>query len=155
MLSTGINNQGSSTFRAILHDPDIYSSPHVFQPERYLQDPPAPDPRKYIFGFGRRVCPGIHIAYDSTFINCAGLISVFDFGASDELLASVDAVGGRESPDMWKLFNSSKIVWVLAVFYSFTLIHVVPAYSRPKPFKCSIQLRNDAAKRLLETSVTY
>ncbi|CAE6436388.1 unnamed protein product [Rhizoctonia solani] len=121
---------------AILHDPDIYSSPHVFQPERYLQDPPAPDPRKYIFGFGRRVCPGIHIAYDSTFINCAGLISVFDFGASDELLASVDAVGGRESPDMWKLFNSSKIV-------------------RPKPFKCSIQLRNDAAKRLLETSVTY
>ncbi|QRW23620.1 cytochrome P450 family protein [Rhizoctonia solani] len=121
---------------AILHDPDIYSDPHVFRPERYLESKPAPDPRKYIFGFGRRICPGIHIAYDSTFINCAGLISVFDFRASAELLASVDAAGGRESPDMWKLFNSSKIV-------------------RPKPFRCSIQLRNDAAKRLLKTSVTY
>ncbi|KAF8703128.1 cytochrome p450, partial [Rhizoctonia solani] len=95
---------------AILHDPDIYSDPYVFRPERYLESKPAPDPRKYIFGFGRRICPGIHIAYDSTFINCAGLISVFDFRASAELLASVDAVGGRESPDMWKLFNSSKIV---------------------------------------------
>ncbi|ELU39376.1 cytochrome P450 oxidoreductase OrdA-like, putative [Rhizoctonia solani AG-1 IA] len=99
-----------SSIEAILHDPDIYSDPHVFRPERYLESKPAPDPRKYIFGFGRRICPGIHIAYDSTFINCAGLISVFDFRASAELLASVDAVGGLESPDMWKLFNSSKIV---------------------------------------------
>ncbi|CAE6439249.1 unnamed protein product [Rhizoctonia solani] len=95
---------------AMLHDPDTYSNPHIFQPERYLQSQPAPDPRKYIFGFGRRVCPGIHVAYDSTFINCAGLISVFDFEASNELLASVEAVGGKASPDMWKLFNSSKVV---------------------------------------------
>ncbi|KAH7332820.1 cytochrome P450 [Rhizoctonia solani] len=131
--------QGSSiepNIWAILHDPDTYSNPHIFRPERYLQSPPAPDPRKYIFGFGRRVCPGIHIAYDSTFINCAGLISVFDFEASPELLASVEMVGGRESPDIWKLFNSSKIV-------------------RPKPFKCSIRPRNDAARLLLETSVAY
>ncbi|CAE6479777.1 unnamed protein product [Rhizoctonia solani] len=95
---------------AILHDPDSYSDPHVFRPERYLGSQPAPDPRRFIFGFGRRICPGIHVAYDSTFINCAGLISAFDFEASAELLANVDMVGGRESPDMWKLFNSSKIV---------------------------------------------
>ncbi|CAE6510080.1 unnamed protein product [Rhizoctonia solani] len=121
---------------AILHDPSTYSDPYIFRPERYLQSQPAPDPRKYIFGFGRRICPGIHVAYDSTFINCAGLISVFDFEASAELLTSVDMVGGRGSPYMWKLFNSSKIV-------------------RPKPFKCSIRPRNDAARLLLETSVTY
>lgn len=121
---------------AILHDPDNYSDPHIFRPERYLQSSPAPDPRKYIFGFGRRICPGIHIAYDSTFINCAGLVSVFDFEASPELLASVEMVGGRESPEIWRLFNNSKIV-------------------RPKPFKCSIRPRNDAAKLLLETSAAY
>ncbi|KAL5637726.1 hypothetical protein ACGC1H_002106 [Rhizoctonia solani] len=121
---------------AILHDPNTYPDPYTFQPERYLQNHPAPDPRKYIFGFGRRVCPGIHVAYDSTFINCAGLVSAFDFEASAELLASVEVLGGRESPEMWKLFNSSKIV-------------------RPKPFKCSIRPRNDAAKLLLETSVVY
>lgn len=118
---------------AILHDAETYPDPHIFRPERYLQENPEPDPRKYIFGFGRRVCPGIHVAYDSTFINCAGLLSVFEFAASSELLKSVAAVGGRDSPGMWKLFNSSKIV-------------------RPKPFKCTIHPRNDAAKLLLESS---
>lgn len=96
--------------RGILHNPQTYQDPYLFRPERYLQKKPEPDPRKYIFGFGRRVCPGIHIAYDSTFINCAGLISVFDFEASPELLADVKTVGGRGSPEMWKLFNNSKIV---------------------------------------------
>ncbi|QRW10511.1 cytochrome P450 family protein [Ceratobasidium sp. AG-Ba] len=94
----------------IAHDPDIYPDPHVFRPERYLQEKPNLDPRKYIFGFGRRVCPGIHIAYDSTFINCAGLLAVFDFGASPELVKDVEIVGGRDSVEIWKLFNSSKIV---------------------------------------------
>jgi cytochrome P450 len=93
-----------------MHEPTIYHDPHSFRPERYLQSTPEPDPRKYIFGFGRRVCPGIHIAYDSTFINCAGLLAIFEFQASPELMADVEAVGGRDSPDMWKLFNSSKIV---------------------------------------------
>ncbi|KAG9104396.1 hypothetical protein FRC07_009802 [Ceratobasidium sp. 392] len=118
----------------MMHDPETYPDPHIFRPSRFLSPDPCPDPRKYIFGFGRRACPGIHVAYDSTFVNCAGLLAVFDFEASKELLASVEAVGGRNSPNLWQLFNNSKIV-------------------RPKPYKCTIRVRDDAAKLLLENSL--
>ncbi|KAG8744299.1 hypothetical protein FRC10_010371 [Ceratobasidium sp. 414] len=76
----------------------------------------------------------IHVAYDSTFIHCAGLLAVFDFGASAELVKSVEAVGGRDSEGMWKLFGNSKIV-------------------RPKPFECVIRVRDGAARLLLENSI--
>ncbi|KAG9092434.1 hypothetical protein FS749_015754 [Ceratobasidium sp. UAMH 11750] len=115
----------------MLHDPTTYHNPHLFLPSRYLQPTPEPDPRKYIFGFGRRVCPGIHVAYDSTFIHCAGLLAVFDIKASLELKESVERVGGDEG--MWRLFSSSKIV-------------------RPKEFGCVIRVRDDVAGMLLENA---
>ena len=30
----------------------------TFDPSRYLGENPQPDPFKFVFGFGRRVCPG-------------------------------------------------------------------------------------------------
>ncbi|KAG8739605.1 hypothetical protein FRC12_016267, partial [Ceratobasidium sp. 428] len=53
------------TSRQILHNPDVYHQPEQFQPERYLVENPPPDPEAYAFGFGRRVCPGIHVAQQS------------------------------------------------------------------------------------------
>lgn len=48
--------------RAIMHDPQEYPDPFVFNPERFLPSktgsPMQPDPRSYAFGFGRRRCPG-------------------------------------------------------------------------------------------------
>ena len=44
-------------YRAILRDPDTYSDPDLFKPERYLAGDgsvPEPDPRMAVFGFGRR-----------------------------------------------------------------------------------------------------
>jgi cytochrome P450 len=43
------------------HDPNVYSDPHTFRPERFLLTPP--DPRTWIpWGGGRRRCPGLHLA---------------------------------------------------------------------------------------------
>lgn len=47
--------------RAILNDPALYPEPEKFIPERHLGENPQPDPRKYAFGFSRRVCPGMNL----------------------------------------------------------------------------------------------
>lgn len=65
--STGIPN-----VRAILHDPELYPDPFVFNPDGFIDAPSSlldsnsksstrpgrPDPNKYVWGFGRRTCPG-------------------------------------------------------------------------------------------------
>lgn len=42
--------------RQILHDPDSYTDPLEFSPERFLGEEPEPDPREIAFGYGRRIC---------------------------------------------------------------------------------------------------
>jgi Cytochrome P450 len=42
----------------MMHDPEVFNEPMVFQPERYLKDgklnPDVRDPDSAVFGFGRR-----------------------------------------------------------------------------------------------------
>lgn len=87
--------------RAILHDPNYYPSPNTFDPSRFLGPSPAPDPRKYIFGFGRRVCPGLHIADNETWIICAGLMALFNIRATANLSKLAKDIG----EETWKLFE--------------------------------------------------
>ncbi|KAF8761384.1 Cytochrome p-450 [Rhizoctonia solani] len=61
---------------AIGRDPQHYKDPEVFNPDRYL-DPNVPRPP--VFGWGRRKCPGIHFAENSTFVAAASLLAFFDF----------------------------------------------------------------------------
>jgi len=60
------------------HDPNTYSDPFVFKPERFLGPKPEQDPREFCFGFGRRICPGRMLADASLFISCAMSLAVFD-----------------------------------------------------------------------------
>jgi cytochrome P450 len=87
--------------RAILRDPNYYPSPNTFNPSRFLGPNPAPDPRKYIFGFGRRVCPGLHVANNGTWMMCAGLIALFNIRATADLSNLAKEVG----EETWKLFE--------------------------------------------------
>jgi cytochrome P450 len=58
-------------------DPAAYPNPEAFDPTRFLGDAPAPDPRAYVFGFGRRRCPGAHLVEDSLWLLAAALMHAF------------------------------------------------------------------------------
>ncbi|KAG2119848.1 cytochrome P450 [Suillus discolor] len=56
---------------SISRDPDAYPEPDAFKPQRWIDDQYRlrDDLKIFVFGFGRRVCPGQHVANRSVFIN--------------------------------------------------------------------------------------
>ncbi|KAJ7873328.1 cytochrome P450 [Mycena olivaceomarginata] len=65
----------------ITHDARTYADPMAFNPDRFIatKDKPAEtDPRNFCWGFGRRICPGMHLADASLFISAAMTLAVFD-----------------------------------------------------------------------------
>ncbi|KAG1718955.1 cytochrome P450 [Suillus lakei] len=65
---------------AISRDDISGISPDEFAPERYLDgcvERTALDPYSYVFGFGRRICPGRFFADNSVFLFVTGLVSTF------------------------------------------------------------------------------
>ncbi|KAG7440989.1 cytochrome P450 [Guyanagaster necrorhizus] len=116
---------------AVLHDPDVYPSPFEFLPERYFDDAAKtkglnPDPRKFVFGYGRRVCPGRHLADNSLFIAIVMILSVFDVSRIDEKAPKPD-------------FSRSE------GYISSTICH-------PEPFKCHIAPRSEEAAMLIRAN---
>ncbi|KAJ3495387.1 hypothetical protein NLG97_g3430 [Lecanicillium saksenae] len=67
---------------AIHHDDRIYQDPDVFDPDRFIPKEDGgrgePSPLAH-FGFGRRICPGQHLAYASVWISIAGMLSTLSF----------------------------------------------------------------------------
>jgi hypothetical protein len=62
---------------AINMDATTYKNPKSFQPQRWLDDPSLPVPG--MFGYGRRICPGRHLANTGLFIAMASLAWAFEF----------------------------------------------------------------------------
>ncbi|KAF8607328.1 cytochrome P450 [Ceratobasidium sp. AG-I] len=120
-----------SNLNAIANDEETFPNASQFTPERFL-DPSKPylalsdtilDPRSFVFGIGRRVCPGIHLADASLFLTIACMIATMNFGPVD---------GGDG---------------VLDVGFVPGLVAV------PLSFKCSIEPRSQAAKQLVNDTV--
>ncbi|KAJ3476484.1 hypothetical protein NLI96_g11119 [Meripilus lineatus] len=67
---------------AMLRDPEVYPSPEIFNPDRFLKDgalnPAIRDPRSVAFGFGRRICPGRHYSQNTLFLFIASVLHVFN-----------------------------------------------------------------------------
>jgi len=63
-------------FRAISNDPNEYAEPERFLPDRFLSASPALDPRTYVFGVGRRVCPGRDLAEATMFLFASTLLAI-------------------------------------------------------------------------------
>jgi len=72
----------------------MYPEPDSFKPERFinpdgsLRDDPVVTS---LFGFGKRICPGRHLADATIFIVIASLLSVFD------IKKAVGTEGGPEA----------------------------------------------------------
>ncbi|KAF5684660.1 oxidoreductase [Fusarium denticulatum] len=62
----------------ICHDPANYHDPMAFKPERFLGPEAETDPGRFVFGFGRRVCPAQAMADKTLFLNMAQTLTAFD-----------------------------------------------------------------------------
>jgi len=108
----------------ILHDPQMYPDPMTFRPERFIASEGNKlenDPRQYCFGFGRRICPGQHLADGSIWIGCVLTLAVFDI--SNHVENGVVNIPIHE--------NTRGTI------------------SHPKPFKCTIKPRSEKAASLI------
>jgi len=108
---------------AILHDPASYPEPDMFKPERFLNPDGSlrDDPNLLsVFGFGKRICPGRHVADAGLFMSVVSFVSVFNIksGRDD---------GGTISD------------------YSYT----GGSISYPNPFPCSFIPRDNKARELI------
>ncbi|KAG1816780.1 cytochrome P450 [Suillus subaureus] len=64
---------------SISQDPDVFPEPDAFKPQRWIdgQGNLRDDIKLFVFGFGRRVCPGQHVANRSVFITALLVLWVF------------------------------------------------------------------------------
>jgi len=79
---------------AMTRDHEDYPEPELFKPERFLNEdgsinPDVRDPSTIVFGFGRRICPGRHFAFNSLIIYIASTLHAFN------VTAGVDKASGK------------------------------------------------------------
>ncbi|CEL54797.1 O-methylsterigmatocystin oxidoreductase OS=Aspergillus flavus (strain ATCC 200026 / FGSC A1120 / NRRL 3357 / JCM 12722 / SRRC 167) GN=ordA PE=2 SV=1 [Rhizoctonia solani AG-1 IB] len=108
---------------AISHNESVYHNPEQFNPDRFL-DHRVPKPPT--FGFGRRSCPGVHLAESTLFITISTFLALFD------IRPVKDEKGNEVLPDV--NMKSNALV------------------SYPADFKCSITPRSEKAIKLLNLS---
>jgi len=84
----------------------MYPEPEDFRPERFenmdTETAKLTDPRNFVFGFGRRICPGRHLADASVWLTMANMLATLDIRQShdetgEEITPSVRFTSGAVS----------------------------------------------------------
>ncbi|KAJ6494054.1 cytochrome P450 [Mycena vitilis] len=112
---------------AITRDETLFPKANEFLPERYLEKvEPAlakrRDPRSYVFGFGRRRCPGLNLVESSVWITVATALATLDISKAK------DDFGNPIEPKID--FNNS-------------------VFRQPDKFQCDIRPRSEQALKVL------
>jgi cytochrome P450 len=81
----------------------------VFNPDRFLGSNPELDPRAYIFGFGRRICPGRLFGEATIFLAVSNVLSTLD------VIKAVDASGQEIIPELE--YSEGVVTYVLPCFH--------------------------------------
>lgn len=100
----------------ISFNPESYPEPDLFKPERFLGSNPQPDPRKTVFGYGRRICPGGALAEQIMFIIISSTLATFDIKPRKGEVYSIsrtDGVIAQNNPFRVDIHARSKQAMVL------------------------------------------
>ncbi|CAE6436675.1 unnamed protein product [Rhizoctonia solani] len=81
---------------AMTRNETVYPDPETFNPDRYLDPSTPPSP---VFGWGRRRCPGVHLAEASMFITIASVLMTFNIGVAQGETGK-DIVPRREADNL-------------------------------------------------------
>ncbi|KDQ16557.1 hypothetical protein BOTBODRAFT_54002 [Botryobasidium botryosum FD-172 SS1] len=117
----------------IFHDENVYEDHDRFWPDRYIKSEfgtkegvDDSDRRiNFAFGSGRRICPGIHLAFNSLTINTMNLLWAFNFDKATD-----PKTGKPIDCDIWGYAKG--------------------ILTGPKPFQCSITPRSPHHAELIE-----
>jgi len=116
---------------AVCYDEAVYPEPHKYNPARFLDqngriDPFVKSPEARVFGSGRRICPGRHLALRILCLTIARTLATFD------ILPPVDKDGCPKIPE---------------ARYSKTLLR------HPMPFECVVKPRSEKVVKLIYNAV--
>ncbi|KAJ1300394.1 hypothetical protein OPQ81_005213 [Rhizoctonia solani] len=81
---------------ALSRDEKDYKDPETFNPDRFLDPKVPPLPA---FGWGRRICPGIHFGEASLFITVASLLATFTFSKKRDSIGNYIEPVMEDSPN--------------------------------------------------------
>lgn len=109
---------------AMSRDERFYKDPERFNPDRFLDPSVPPLPA---FGFGRRLCPGIHFAESSIFIGITSVLAAFNISMAK------DDNGEYVIPN---LDSENELIF------------------HPKPFKLKLELRSEHHANLIRAGAS-
>ena len=143
----------------MLHDESIYANPFEFNPDRFI-DPEtgkidysrARDPEHACFGFGRRICPGRFMAFESLWLGIASLIATFDIEKPKEKVALSTGEEVERTVELTHEYKSGLVVLVHFFLPCETsdkrnLIFIF--FRAAMPFRCAFRPRSEEKAELI------
>lgn len=115
------------------HEPEVYSDPMAFRPERFIpvaERPAETDPSKVVFGFGRRACPGRVLGENALFVYIAQTLAAFNTKVPENLVAALGNGEGQKEEAL--RFTPGTIC-------------------RPEPFECTVTSRSKHHRDLVQS----